>query len=96
MASEGHSSTQAPQSPQVSASTTALPLSFNSMDSVGHTSTQFPQPEHLLVSIIAVMYQPFLTQRTNTTRCWMQALVEYPALPDGDANPYCNSTASYV
>jgi hypothetical protein len=45
MASTGHTSTQAPQSPQVSASTTAK-LSFIAMASNGHDSTQVSQPVH--------------------------------------------------
>jgi hypothetical protein len=45
IASTGHTSTQAPQSPQVSASTTAKP-SFIAMASNGHDSTQVSQPVH--------------------------------------------------
>jgi hypothetical protein len=45
IASTGQTSTQAPQSPQVSASTTAKP-SFIAMASNGHDSTQVSQPVH--------------------------------------------------
>jgi hypothetical protein len=45
IASTGHTSTHAPQSPQVSASITAKP-SFIAMASNGHDSTQVSQPVH--------------------------------------------------
>jgi hypothetical protein len=45
IASTGHTSTHAPQSPQVSASTTAK-ASFIEMASNGHDSTQVSQPVH--------------------------------------------------
>jgi hypothetical protein len=55
IASTGHTSTQAPQSPQVSASTTAKP-SFMAMASNGHDSTQVSQPVHFSELTTAGMY----------------------------------------
>ncbi len=55
MASHGHSSTHAPQSPHVSPSTTATPSSLSSIASNGHTSVHAPQPVHFSLSIIAAI-----------------------------------------
>ena len=66
IAFSGHSSTQVPQSTQVSASMFAF--SFILIASTGHTSAQLPQPVHFsistfaaisnILSIITLMYEP--------------------------------------
>jgi hypothetical protein len=53
MAFSGHSSTQVPQSTQVSAS--ILAFSFTVIASTGHTSAQFPHPVHFSSSTFAAI-----------------------------------------
>jgi hypothetical protein len=55
MASTGQASMQAPQSPQVSASTTAKP-SFIEIASKGHDSTHVSHPVHFSALTTAAIY----------------------------------------
>lgn len=64
MASEGHSSTQVSQSTQVSASTTAFPLSIE-IAAVGQISTHVSHPVHFSLSIMATNRIPPLFNVKN-------------------------------
>jgi len=59
IASAGHSLAQAPQSTQVSASTTAT-LSSTLIAPTGQTLSHTPQPKHFSVSTLAAMIPPFV------------------------------------
>lgn len=67
MASAGQTSTQAPQSTQVSPSTTAFSFAIV-IATAGHSSTQVSQPVQVFLSTIAVMYCPSVVRSKGKNR----------------------------